>query len=59
MNIVLSVDQGQPIGWAAGVTWQEHENYYIDFLCDQEWYLSNKAAEEALKDFIIEVFNKV
>ena len=57
--VAASINQGQPIAWAQGVTQRERENYFIDYLCNQEQYLSNQEAQEVLKDFIIKVFNKV
>ena len=54
-TVLASTDQGQPNAWGSRTSKQQCENYMIRYLRDQENYLSDQAAQEALKAFILEL----
>lgn len=59
LALVVSVNCGTQTPWAIGVTSHKWENYSLNYPHDQEQYLSNQVAQEALKDLIIACTDKV
>ena len=59
VQIVPSVDQGQPQPYVAPTTIRQRQNYLHEYRRDQEYYLNDQNVEEALKKLIISQFDEV
>ena len=58
LQVVQSVDQGQPQPYVAPTTVRERQNYLHNYRRDQEYWLNDQNAEEAIKKFIISKFDE-
>ena len=57
--VPVTIDQGQPLPYVAPTSYRERENYLIEYYRDQEQFLSDRNAQEALKDFIFDRMDEV
>ena len=57
--VPVATDQGQPAPCVAPTSYRERENYLIHYYRDQEQFLSDRNAQEALKDFIFDRMDEV
>ena len=57
--VAASTNQGLPVAWTGIVTKIMRENYLLNYFCDQEDYLTDKAAQRCMKAFILKLVLEV